>query len=393
MKAYWMPIVSSNGRALAQVPEPLLSDRQLILAAVSQHGAALSYAPEDMRRDREVVLAAVTSSGAALRYADYSLCRDKEIVMAAVKQSRYALAYAGTRMRKDKQVILEAVRHFGTALEYADDSEDGPMYDKQIVLAAVKNTPSALEFASPPKESAPCNLQDDFDIVLAAVSQDGMMLKLASERLRNHRSIVLAAVQQQGLALEFASEECRADRELVEAAIRDTSEAMAYVDRDLQADGDLMRLALKSGVEALNWGDGSMLSQEHLEELVDGRRPAEGFIVRVYMKLTGRCCILHCAYDDMAEDVCEKSFRQLRPTHQRHEHMSLWLVSQKEKEARSHAEDTADLWFTSDSMPNKRYEICATQPVPEDVPLGEWPGVRSNRVNDFVLKLVWPSKE
>ena len=58
------------------------------------------------------------------------------------------------------------------------------------------------------------------DLVLAAVWQDGMALRYASEELQADREIVLAAVRQDGRALCFASEELQADHEIVLAAVR-----------------------------------------------------------------------------------------------------------------------------------------------------------------------------
>ena len=73
------------------------------------------------------------------------------------------------------------------------------------------------------------------DLVLAAVWQDGMALRYASEELQADREIVLAAVQQDGRALCFASEELQADHEIVLAAVRQDG-APDYASAELQAD-------------------------------------------------------------------------------------------------------------------------------------------------------------
>ena len=74
------------------------------------------------------------------------------------------------------------------------------------------------------------------DLVLAAVWQDGMALRYASEELQADREIVLAAVQQDGRALCFASEELQADHEIVLAAVRQDGRAPDYASAELQAD-------------------------------------------------------------------------------------------------------------------------------------------------------------
>ena len=74
-------------------------------------------------------------------------------------------------------------------------------------LAAVKNDGFALE-------NLP-HRKDDRLIALAAVNQDGLALRYASDRLKNDRDIVLAAVSQDGYALHYASEVLKNDREVV----------------------------------------------------------------------------------------------------------------------------------------------------------------------------------
>ena len=48
-------------------------------------------------------------------------------------------------------------------------------------------------------------------MVLAAVTDDGIALRFASEELQGNRALVLAAVTQNGIALRFASEELQAE--------------------------------------------------------------------------------------------------------------------------------------------------------------------------------------
>ena len=62
---------------------------------------------------------------------------------------------------------------------------------------------------------------EDPKFVLAAVLQNGLALKCASEALRNDREVVLAAVKSHGWALQFASEEFRKDRKIVLAAMKE----------------------------------------------------------------------------------------------------------------------------------------------------------------------------
>ena len=68
-----------------------------------------------------------------------------------------------------------------------------------------------------------CSAPDDSG---RAMQQDG----------RAYRDLVLAAVWQDGMALRYASEELQADREIVLAAVRQDGRAPDYASAELQAD-------------------------------------------------------------------------------------------------------------------------------------------------------------
>lgn len=72
------------------------------------------------------------------------------------------------------------------------------------------------------------NVQDDFDIVVAAVTQYGWALEHASDALKNDRNIVMAAVSQNGWALEHASDALKAERSVVLTAVNRYGEALRY---------------------------------------------------------------------------------------------------------------------------------------------------------------------
>ena len=76
----------------------------------------------------------------------------------------------------------------GMVLRYASDTLKN---DRDVVLAAVQHYGMVLHYAS-------ANLRNDQDIVLAAVQQHGDALQYASDGLRNDQGVVLVAVQQHG---------------------------------------------------------------------------------------------------------------------------------------------------------------------------------------------------
>jgi hypothetical protein len=77
--------------------------------------------------------------------------------------------------------------------------------------------------------------QEKIDI-LAAVTQNGYALRLASVELRANKEVVLPAVTQNGYALDFASIELRADKEVVLAAVIQDGYALLFASDELKND-------------------------------------------------------------------------------------------------------------------------------------------------------------
>lgn len=135
--------------------------------------------------------------------------------------------------REDRDLVLAAVSKDGLALLYAR-----PMIkaDREVVIKAVSNNGLALQFAS-------AELRGDRRVVLAAVADNGVALSHASEELQADHEVVLAAVSETGSALQHAGPNLRADREVVTAALRASSRSLRFAAPELRSDLALLRIA------------------------------------------------------------------------------------------------------------------------------------------------------
>lgn len=77
-----------------------------------------------------------------------------------------------------------------------------------LQLLSIENCPPLLMKASE-------SLQADKEVVLAAVTQNGLELEFASKELQNDREVVLAAIDNDKAAIEFASENFRNDKDFL----------------------------------------------------------------------------------------------------------------------------------------------------------------------------------
>ena len=130
------------------------------------------------------------------------------------------------KLLADRECVLAAVQQNGMALRFASEALRA---DREVVLAAVQQYGRALEHASK-------NLRADREIVLAAVRQYGWALEYASEDLRADREVVLAAVRQNGWVLVFASDDLREEREMVIEAVQQDNDLLKFYDEVLQQD-------------------------------------------------------------------------------------------------------------------------------------------------------------
>ena len=75
---------------------------------------------------------------------------------------------------------------------------------------------------------APRELQDDIEVVSAAIAQDPRAIKWASERLKGVKGLVLDAVAKNGFALSYVSKSLRADSDVISAAVVNQEKAEVY---------------------------------------------------------------------------------------------------------------------------------------------------------------------
>ena len=106
-------------------------------------------------------------------------------------------------------VVRAAVNNNGYAMKYASDR-----LKDSIVLAsiAIQTTTAAYIFISP-------GLRNNREITDWAVRMDGMCIQYASEELRNDKDILIKAVSNNGNCLQFIPDNWKDDENIVSAAI------------------------------------------------------------------------------------------------------------------------------------------------------------------------------
>ncbi|CAE7870579.1 unnamed protein product [Symbiodinium microadriaticum] len=143
-RALALAAVQKNCDAFPLLSVPMRYDREITLEAVRQKGGLLQYTSPVLQADREVVGAAVQQSGAALRFAAPARRNELGLVRRAVTRTPEIFPFLPAEQKARRELASVAVARDGMLLSAVPTLQD----DKDIVLAAVRQNPAALQFAS-----------------------------------------------------------------------------------------------------------------------------------------------------------------------------------------------------------------------------------------------------
>jgi CxxC motif-containing protein len=142
--------------------------------------------------------------------------------------------------KKDKEILMAAVKNDGRVLKYASAELRN---DKELVMVAVKNDHGC--FGENAYEYASSELKKDKEVVMAAVKNRASILEYVNSELKNDKEVVMAAVKNSGSAIQYASEALKNDKEVVMTAVMDVNlpygmDAFEHASSELKNDKDFV---------------------------------------------------------------------------------------------------------------------------------------------------------
>jgi hypothetical protein len=150
-------------------------------------------------------LAFVTKNGKNLNFASDELKKDEDVVLAALKDDPESIIFVDEELLQNKEFLLKAVK--SNAMKQIPKGMF--MNEKEFVLKLVQIKGIMLKFASE-------NLRDDKEIVLGAVG-NWNSLSYASERLRNDEEVVLQTVKLFPSCIHFIKDNLQTNEFLIKA--------------------------------------------------------------------------------------------------------------------------------------------------------------------------------
>lgn len=204
-RAFMTKAVEANGVNGEYATGALKGDLRLILTAMTRGSSEKDYPllaryPERVRRNRKIVLAALSHNGQHLHWASRRFLDDKDVVLHAMRHTivshwadlPHPFEMASARLQDDREVLRAALvsERWFPVLGSASAQLRA---DKEVALLAVR----AVNLVRRPDDGelkyVAKTLQDDFDVVLASVTEWSSTLKYASSRLQADPAIVAAA--------------------------------------------------------------------------------------------------------------------------------------------------------------------------------------------------------
>ena len=254
---HWLALVETNGCNLYLVPAEVLKNRKdekkIVQAAARESVNALFYASARFRASWDCIGEIVMENGRAMKYVARNVrLRERMLMLAAVKkdwraakflvQSRAEATLAaktlGWALNDDKEIMRAAVLQNGEALKWAGTKVRS---DESIVLAALETGWRLLEYA----EDAAITKR----VALTAVGKHWQALEFVKD-WRDDYDVVFAAVTQNGRALMFASWMLKFDKTVQLQAVKTNGYALEYCESQ---DESIVLAAVQRDPEALRW--------------------------------------------------------------------------------------------------------------------------------------------
>ena len=217
------------------------SNKAQVIARINEFPLDLFYASETIRNDREVVEIAIRKDGKAIKYANHVLRAERDLCLIAVTSDGLALNYISPKLKNDEEIITTAISQNPRAIRYA----------KNITHAAIKSALNkhacaVVRYCAVCMTPANHSVLFNKETSLIGVTQDGLCLQNLPPEMRVDYDVVLAAVQQNGEAVGFALGDLRSNKDIAMAALKQHGSAYSFVDYSLRDDKELLMEALKT---------------------------------------------------------------------------------------------------------------------------------------------------
>ena len=197
------------------------------LIKATTRGHVFKKVSDRLKNHPEVALKAVETDGTLMRFVSESLRANKVFVIEALSRcgfeidSVYAINEVSEELQNDRDVVKAALKNQGGSYQYINEQFKN---DRDILKIAI--TGGCTAFIA--LRDANNEFKNDEALVLEAINHDARAFQFASEELKGDRDIVMVAVNNWDQALSYVSEALRKNKEFVLDAMKQNLSCMRY---------------------------------------------------------------------------------------------------------------------------------------------------------------------
>jgi hypothetical protein len=183
------------------------------------------YFPDNLKNDYQIIYTTLKNcnvfSKQLLNHISipYNFKENREIVKLIMNiDGEYLLEYS--KFQNDEEIVLIAVTNNGYALKYACESFKK---NKKFIIPAIKNKEKIYKLIDK-------NLQNDLEIIETLLTSHGIFsMSYIDKKFLNDKNFALKYLKIEGLFLQFFSMNLRNDIEVVETALKNNPKAYDFV--------------------------------------------------------------------------------------------------------------------------------------------------------------------
>ena len=282
-------MIYQDPRCIIDAPEYLQDDDEVFQICIDEYPELIRYASDRLKDDDKFVLRALKVDRGSylgdymmptrvpLKFVSERLKNDQKMILEAVKTNHHNLPYSDASLLKDKEFLLKCMAMNGQCWDYSNNFQN----DKDICLAAVTQNGLVIE-------RIPIDLMIDEEIALAAVKSNGYAYAIICDKancpyflktmefnmaavlscpsmvgdyrltMRSNKEIAFAALQINGYLLSYYSndETINDDEELVRVAVRQNGLALEFASKRLRRNRSVVFDAVKKNGDSLKYSIG-----------------------------------------------------------------------------------------------------------------------------------------
>jgi hypothetical protein len=242
-KEFLLKIIKKRPTFYCELSEKLQRNMDIVLTAV-RYQLDLHNLPDELQKNRRVVMEAVKHDGYKLELIPPEYSRRRDIILEALKQNGGAVLYLPKELKCDYEIAKTAITsNCYHAFQYFP--VEFLLEHRDLIIDSMKQRGITIQCLPP-------DIRCDREIALHAIQQDGISIGFLPDGwVLNNRDLALEAVKQNGEVLAYLPQKFKEDKEICLEAVKKNGTSYFDISDKLLDDKEIMLEAMKTEVDSL----------------------------------------------------------------------------------------------------------------------------------------------